>query len=303
VVFLAGLVVRHIGAAVATFPRAQEAWFDEQTFAAPRQLAAYAQHPGLVTTGYTLFAVGSVLMVPALLAFGRVVARGAPRLAYWGALLLVLAQFRRLYFGGIEVSAFRLVDTIGLSRATDWVLDNYIDLSYGLGRIPATLSVGSIVGGLVLAVGAYRVSAPRGRSRLLPVAIALLRGRWSDLKPAGKPVEARWALRMCHFSTSADCHAAPWPVHGVNPRQEMKKRRRPSGVVLRVATPRTKKMTPASAVTIPPITPIGCPSIFTTMTAAPATSRTSAANIETPGRPLLTIGVSFERIGCLRLPS
>lgn len=229
VVFLTGLVVRHVGVSMATFTPAQEAWFDEQTFAAPRQLAAYAQHPGLVTTGYTLFAAGAVLMVPALLAFGRVVARGAPRLAYWGALLLVLAQLRRLYFGGIEVSAFQLVDTIGLDRATDWVLDNYVELSYGLWRIPTTLSVGSIVGGLVLAAGAYRAGVfgvvrcvllfawsyvwsgvlkesalldgvglgVAGAVALLPVAIALLRGRWSDLDPIGTPAEApRRTLRV-----------------------------------------------------------------------------------------------------------
>jgi len=221
VVFLAGLVVRHIGVVVAAFPPAREAWLDEQTFAAPRELAAYAQHPGLVATGYTLFAAGSVLMVPALLAFGRVVARGAPRLACWGALLLVLAQLRRLYFGGIEVSAFQLVDTFGLDRATDWVLDNYTGLSYGLWRIPVTLSVGSIVGGLLLAAGAYRAGVfgvvrcvllfawsylwsgvlkeaalldgvslgAAGAVALLPVAVALLRGRWSDLDPVGTPVE------------------------------------------------------------------------------------------------------------------
>ncbi len=229
VVFLAGLVVRHLGVTMATFTPAQEAWFDSQTFAAPRQLAAYAQHPDLVATGYTLFAAGSVLMVPALLAFGRVVARGAPRLAYWGALLLVLAQLRRLYFGGIEVSAFQLVDTIGLDRATDWVLDNYVDLSYGLWRIPVLLSFGSIVGGLLLAAGAYRAGVfgvarcvllfawsyvwsgvlkeaalvdgvslgLAGAVALLPVAVALLRGRWPDLDPVGAPAEApRKALRM-----------------------------------------------------------------------------------------------------------
>lgn len=221
VVFLAGLVLRHIGVSVATFGSAQQAWFDEQTFAAPRQLAAYAQHPDLVTTGYTLFAAGSVLMVPALFAFGRVVARGAPRLACWGTLLLALAQLRRLYFGGIEVSAFQLVDTIGLDRATDWVLDNYVDLSYGLWRISVTLSAGSIVGGLVLAVGAYRAGVfgvvrcvllfawsytwsgvlkesalldgvslgAAGAIALVPVAISLLRGRWPDLDPVGTPDE------------------------------------------------------------------------------------------------------------------
>jgi hypothetical protein len=229
VVFLAGLVVRHVAVAVATFSPAQEAWFDEQTFAAPRQLAAYAQHPGLVTTGYTLFAAGSVLMVPALLAFGRVVARGAPRLAYWGALLLVLAQLRRLYFGGIEVTAFRLVDTIGLDRTTDWVLDNYVDVSYGLWRIPVTLSVGSIVGGVLLAAGAYRAGlfgvarclllvawaylwsgflkesalidgvglGAAGVVALLPAAVMLLRGRWPDLDPVTTPAgTTRPALRV-----------------------------------------------------------------------------------------------------------
>lgn len=229
VVFLAGLVVRHLAVVTATFSSEQEAWFDGQTFAAPRELAAYAQHPGLATTGYTLFAAGAVLMVPAFLALGRVVARGAPQLAAWGVLLLVLAQLRRLYFGGIEVTAFQLVDTIGLHRTTDWVLDNYVDVSYGLWRIPVTLSIGSIVGGVLVAIGAYRAGlfgvvrclllvawtylwsgvlkesalidgvglGAAGAIALVPVGVALLRGGWPDLNPIAAPeAQARHALRI-----------------------------------------------------------------------------------------------------------
>lgn len=155
-VFLAGLIVRHVAPLAATFTSEQQAFFDRQQFAAPAQLATYAQHPGLVTAGYALFAGGAILLFPAVVALARVVARGAPRLAFWGGTLFVFAMFARLYFAGVDRSAFQLVDMVGLRQATTITLDSYVDLSYGLWRIPVTASVGSIVGMLLLAVGAYR---------------------------------------------------------------------------------------------------------------------------------------------------
>jgi hypothetical protein len=219
-VLLAGLVVRHVGVAVADFSPAKQAWLDGQTFAAPRELAAYAQHPDLVTTGYTLVFAGSVLVVPAILTFGRVVARGAPRLAYWGALLFALAQFARVCRAGVDLTAFQLVDTLGLDRATDWVLDNYADLSYGFWRVPMWVGIGSF-GSLLLVAGAYRAGVfgvvrclllffwgwvwmgvlkqaalvdavgfgVAGVIALLPVGVQLLRGRWPDLDPTERTVE------------------------------------------------------------------------------------------------------------------
>ncbi|TWP46498.1 hypothetical protein FKR81_35640 [Lentzea tibetensis] len=155
-VWLAGLVVRHLGVETAGFSPEQRAAYSQQPFAAPEQLAAYAHNPGLVTAGYALFAAGVVLMFPAVVAFARMVAVRSPWLAGLGGTAFVAGLFARWYFSGVDLTAFRLVDTLGLSRATDIVMGNYVELSYGLWRVPVSASAGSIVGGVLLAIGAYR---------------------------------------------------------------------------------------------------------------------------------------------------
>ncbi|MDA3646689.1 hypothetical protein LZ318_02195 [Saccharopolyspora indica] len=155
-VWFAGLLVRHLGVRAAEFTPQQEAYFAAQTFDAPSQLAAYAQHPSLVTAGYALFAGGAVLLFPAVVTFARIVAARCPRLAFWGCALFVGSLFARLYFAGVDLTAFQLVDRIGLQQATDFVLSSYVDLSYGLWRIPVTASAGSILGMLLLVIGAWR---------------------------------------------------------------------------------------------------------------------------------------------------
>lgn len=103
-----------------------------------------------------------------MITFARIVARGSPHLAFWGGTSFVLATFARLYFSGVDRTAFALTDALGLHRATRIVLDSYVDLSYGLWRIPVTASAGSIVGMLLLALGAYRAGIlGLGRSLLL----------------------------------------------------------------------------------------------------------------------------------------
>ncbi|WP_051174274.1 hypothetical protein [Amycolatopsis orientalis] len=153
-VWFAGLLSRHL--VLKDFTPEQVAWFDQQPFAAPGQLAAYAANPGFVTAAYSLFLLGMVLSFVAFLALAKLVAAKAPALAAWGLILLVFGLFARLYFAGIDLTAFRLVDTLGVDQATKIVMDGYVDLSYGFWRIPVTASVGQFAGGLVLAIGTYR---------------------------------------------------------------------------------------------------------------------------------------------------
>lgn len=155
-VWFAGLLVRYLAVQLSDLTPEQRARFDAQNFAAPRELAAYAQEPALVTAGYALFAGGTILLFPAVLTFARIVATRCPRLAWWGGTVFVTSLFARLYYSGIELTAFQLVDTVGLQQATQLVLDSYADLSYGLWRIPVTASAGSIVGVVLLVIGAYR---------------------------------------------------------------------------------------------------------------------------------------------------
>ncbi len=148
--------LRYLGYRLGTFTAEQSAWFAQQPFAAPAQLAAYVQHPKLVTAGYAIFAGSCIMLAFGVLTIARIIAAGSPVLAQLGATCVVASLFARLYFSGVEVTAFRLVDAEGLQNATDFVLNCYVDLAYGLWYIPVTASAGALVGGLLLCLGAFR---------------------------------------------------------------------------------------------------------------------------------------------------
>ncbi|ANZ35637.1 hypothetical protein BBK82_05645 [Lentzea guizhouensis] len=156
VVWFAALLVRHLGVETAGFTVAERARFDAEPFAAPEQLAAYARNPELVTAGYALFALAAILLCATVVVFAREI---GGRLALAGAALFVASLFARLYFSGIDLAAFELVDRTGLEKATEFVMNAYVDLSYGLWRVPVTASVGSIAGAVVLAVAGWRAKA------------------------------------------------------------------------------------------------------------------------------------------------
>ncbi|TWF93208.1 hypothetical protein FHU35_1548 [Saccharopolyspora dendranthemae] len=167
-VWFAGLLVRHLAIQFSGLTSEQRAHFDAQNFAAPRELAAYAQDPALVTAGYALFAGGTILLFPAVLTFARIVAARCPRLGWWGGTLFATSLFARLYYSGVELTAFRLVDALGLDQATQVVLDSYAELSYGLWRIPVTAALGALVGIVLLVIGAFRAGViGLGRAALL----------------------------------------------------------------------------------------------------------------------------------------
>lgn len=153
-VWFTGLLLRHL--VLRDFTPEQIEFFDRQPFAAPGQLAAYAADPAFVTAAYSLFALGAILQFAAFLALAKIAAAKAPALAAWGMTLLVAGLFARLYFAGVDLTAFELVGASGLDQATKTVMDNYVDLSYGLWRIPVTASVGQFAGGLLLAIAAFR---------------------------------------------------------------------------------------------------------------------------------------------------
>jgi hypothetical protein len=110
----------------------------------------------LIIAGYALFAGASVLLLPAVFGLARSAVVGRGWLASIGGLLVAVSLMARLYFSGVDLTAFELVDQLGLEAATKFVLDAYVDLSYGLWMIPVSLSAGSIFGCLVLAIAAYR---------------------------------------------------------------------------------------------------------------------------------------------------
>lgn len=156
VCWMLGLFLRWLAPYTVHFPEAQQRWLDAQPFAAPTQLAVYAQNPTLVTAAYALFLLGAVLLVPAVIAFARMIATSCPRLAFWGSLVFIASLFARIYWSGVDYTAFQLVDVLGLDRATDAVVDGYVGISYGPWWLPVTAVFGQYLGPLLLAVGAFR---------------------------------------------------------------------------------------------------------------------------------------------------
>ncbi|GGP53760.1 hypothetical protein [Saccharothrix coeruleofusca] len=165
-VWLTGLLLRHLAQRSATFSAEQVDWFARQPFAAASQLAVYLANPALTTAGYACFAAGAILLCPAVVTLAQIVAVHSPKLAFVAGTLVVVGLFSRLYWAGVDQTAFELVGRLGLDEATETVMDAYVDISYGPWRVPITAAFGLYIGTLVLAIGAYR-SGVFGTGRLL----------------------------------------------------------------------------------------------------------------------------------------
>ncbi|QFY05889.1 hypothetical protein GBF35_03675 [Nonomuraea phyllanthi] len=181
VVMCAGYLLRYVSTVTALTPQ-QQAWAEQQPFAAYGQLVAYTSEPALLTVSYAVFALGAVLLFPAFIALGQRVGGG---LAFWGAGLLVAGLFARLYFAGADQAAFQLTEVLGVEHATNAVMEEYVDISYGPWRVPVWASVGQYAGSLLLAIAAWR-SGVFGTARAVMVLLA--GGTWMGvLKGASIP--------------------------------------------------------------------------------------------------------------------
>lgn len=181
IVLCAGYLLRHLSSAAALTPQ-QQAWAEARPFAAYGQLLAYTSRPALIILSYAVFALGALLLFPAFIALAQRVGGG---LAHWGAALLVAGLFARLYFAGADQTAFQLTEVVGLDQATNAVMKEYVDISYGPWRIPVWASVGQYAGSLLLAVAAWR-SGVLGTARALMLLLA--GGTWMGvLKAASIP--------------------------------------------------------------------------------------------------------------------
>ncbi|TDC02347.1 hypothetical protein E1267_29575 [Nonomuraea longispora] len=120
----------------------------------PGQLAAYAADPGRMAVSYALFTAGVVLLWPAATGLARRIAATHPGLARWGATLVVLGLFGRVFHAGVSHLAFQLVDVLGLEAARRAVAD-----TYGAFHVFKAVSVCIMAGWVVLAIGAYRSKA------------------------------------------------------------------------------------------------------------------------------------------------
>ncbi|MCP2362469.1 hypothetical protein HD597_009489 [Nonomuraea thailandensis] len=181
VVMCAGYLLRHLSTVTALSPQ-QQAWAEGQPFAAYGQLLAYTSEPALLTLSYAVFALGAILLFPAFAALAQLAGGG---LAWWGATLLIAGLFARLYFAGADQSAFQLTEAVGLDQATNAIMKEYVDISYGPWRVPVWASVGQYAGSLLLAVAAWRAGL-FGTARSLMLLLA--GGTWMGvLKGASVP--------------------------------------------------------------------------------------------------------------------
>ncbi|WP_345145982.1 hypothetical protein [Nonomuraea rubra] len=106
--------------------------------AARLQLGTRPAHPLLRG-----LALGAILLFPAFVALAQRVGGG---LAFWGAALLVAGLFARLYFAGADQTAFQLTEVVGLEQATNAIMKEYVDISYGPWRVPVWASGRSVRG-------------------------------------------------------------------------------------------------------------------------------------------------------------
>lgn len=114
----------------------------------PEQLAAYRDHPGVITAAYGTFAIGCVVTVVAVIALANRIGGGW---GLWGGGLTVLGLVTRVFHAGVDHLAFRLVDAEGLGDATRMIEETY--------SAPHVFKAGNaaiLLGWVVLAVGGWR---------------------------------------------------------------------------------------------------------------------------------------------------
>jgi hypothetical protein len=130
----------------------------------PQQLKAFAEHPIRISTGYSLFLAGNILLWPAILTLTHLIGRTKPGWALWGGSFVMFGLFARTFHYGINHLAFQLVNIQGVEQATKTMA-----ASYGAFHIVATLSMCILLGWIILAIGAY-LSGTLGLIRAITLA-------------------------------------------------------------------------------------------------------------------------------------
>jgi hypothetical protein len=115
------------------------------------QLAAYADHPVLITTAYSCFVLGCLFLWPGIITLARFIGMKHPVLAVWGGMFTILGLVGRVFHGGIDHMAFQLVNVQSLDASTRAVSD-----SYQAFHIVRYFNGMMMIGWILLAIGAYR---------------------------------------------------------------------------------------------------------------------------------------------------
>jgi hypothetical protein len=135
----------------------------------PHQLAAYQRQPMLIATAYGLFLAGTIALWPGIAVVAVRIGATRPAWARWGGSLVMFGLFARTFHYGISTFAFSLVDSAGLSAATQAVSAYYTFPEW----VASSLTIAVMLGWIVLAAGCFLSRT----LRLAPaVALALMSG-------------------------------------------------------------------------------------------------------------------------------
>ncbi|HSK98406.1 MAG TPA: hypothetical protein VK891_17400 [Euzebyales bacterium] len=115
------------------------------------QLAAYADHPVLITAAYSCFVLGCLFLWPGIITLARLIGMEYPVLAVWAGMFTILGLIGRVFHGGIDHMAFQLVNVQSLEAAT-----RAVDDSYHAFHIIRYFNGMMMIGWILLAIGAYR---------------------------------------------------------------------------------------------------------------------------------------------------
>jgi hypothetical protein len=116
----------------------------------PQQLAAYHDHPPLITAAYSCFLAGNILLWPAVLCVANMISTRRPGWAVWGGSFVILGLFARTFHAGVDYLAFQMVKVEGVDSAT-----KTIARSYGAFHVVSALNAPILLGWVLLAIGAY----------------------------------------------------------------------------------------------------------------------------------------------------
>jgi hypothetical protein len=131
----------------------------------PEQLAAFKDHPVLMTASYSCFLAGNILMWPAIVTLAELIGATKPAWALWGGALVMFGLFARTFHAGADHLAFQMVRIQNLELATKTVA-----ASYGAFHVASCFTAAILFGWIVLATGAY-LSGTLGLVRSIALAL------------------------------------------------------------------------------------------------------------------------------------
>lgn len=116
----------------------------------PQQLAAYHQHPMLITAAYNFYLAGNILLWPAVLTIAAMIANRRPGWALWGGSFVIFGLFARTFHAGADYLAFHIARVEGVQNAA-----KVITSSYGAFHVVSSLNATILLGWILLAAGSY----------------------------------------------------------------------------------------------------------------------------------------------------